>query len=232
MDTLKVKVTNDTVIILNNQTTSKQTVIESSKYDKGCNDCWSNFCDCKLLSDLIWPLTIFIIIILFYKRIKSLFDSVGERIKKIKVGGFEVELEKKVNDLERLVIAEEIIGGPKKESKETKINWPDYYKEYSDILKSKSSNIEKILRASQLVELMISDAGKDLGLTDNAKLKNPKIIMNELHQHGLITVEEFSLYNEFTSLRNKVIHGQIKEISDSLTTRILDLLWRIVRIFG
>ncbi len=58
------------------------------------------------------------------------------------------------------------------------------------------------------------------------------MLMNELHKKQLLTEDELSLLKEFRSLRNKVIHGEIKEISDALTTRILDLLWRIVRIFG
>ncbi len=153
-------------------------------------------------------------------------------LSKFKYGDIELEFEKKVNELEKLVIAEETTKSTVKGSKDVNVSWQHYYKEYNEILNSKSSNFEKILRASQLVELMISVAGKDFGLTDNNKLKNPSAIVKELHSRHLISDEEFSLYNEFYSFRNKIIHGEIKELSDSLTTRILDLLWRIVRIFG
>ncbi|RZK45162.1 MAG: hypothetical protein EOO61_01000 [Hymenobacter sp.] len=153
-------------------------------------------------------------------------------LSKFKYGDIELEFEKKVDELEKLVIAEEKVGGPVKESKEVSISWQHYYKEYNDILNSKSSNLEKVLRASQLIELMISVAGKDFGLVDNSKLKNPTIVMRELHKNKLISNDELDLYNEFYSFRNKIIHGEIKELSDALTTRILDLLWRIVRIFG
>lgn len=152
-------------------------------------------------------------------------------LSKFKYGDIELEFEKKVDELEKLVIAEEKVGGPSRESKDQKISWQHYYKEYNDILSSKSSNLEKVLRASQLVELMISEAGKDFGL-DNSKLKNPSGVMRELHKSNLISNDELGLYNEFYSFRNKIIHGEIKDLSDALTTRILDLLWRIVRIFG
>lgn len=153
-------------------------------------------------------------------------------LSKFKYGDIELEFEKKVDELEKLIIAEEKVGGPTRENKETNISWQHYYKEYNDILNSKSSNLEKVLRASQLVELMISVAGKDFGLTDNSKLKNPTSVMRELHKNNLISDDELALYNEFYSFRNKIIHGEIKDLSDALTTRILDLLWRIVRIFG
>ncbi len=114
-------------------------------------------------------------------------------LSKFKYGDIELEFVKKVNELEKLVIAEEIVGGPTRENKEPNLSWQHYYKEYTEILNSKSSNIEKILRASQLIELMISVAGKDFGLTDNAKLKNPTGIMRELHKHKLVSDEELTL---------------------------------------
>lgn len=152
-------------------------------------------------------------------------------LSKFKYGDIEIEFEKKIDELEMLVIAEEKIGGPTRENKDQVVSWQHYYKEYNDILSSKSSNLEKVLRASQLVELMISEAGKNFGL-DNSKLKTPTAVVRELHKNDLISNDELALYNEFYSFRNKIIHGEIKDLSDALTTRILDLLWRIVRIFG
>ncbi|MFD2574471.1 hypothetical protein ACFSUS_27800 [Spirosoma soli] len=151
---------------------------------------------------------------------------------KFKYGDIELEFEKKVDELEKLIIEEEKVGGPVKINKESNVTWQSYYKEYNDILNSKSSNIEKILRAAQLVELMISVAGKDFGLDEHSKLKNSTSVIRELHKNALISKEELDIYNEFYSLRNKIVHGEIKELSDALTIRILDLLWRIVRIFG
>lgn len=154
-------------------------------------------------------------------------------LSKFKYGEIELEFEKKVDELEKLVIAEEATGGTTIiKTEHQKVSWQHYYSEYREILNSKASNSEKILRASQLVELMITEAGQDFGLAEATKMKNPSAIMRELQKKNLISNEEFSLYNEFYSLRNKIIHGEIKDISDSLTTRILDLLWRIVRIFG
>ncbi len=154
-------------------------------------------------------------------------------LSKFKYGDVEIEFEKKVDQLEKLVLAEEIIGGATNNRLENpKVHWQDYYSEYKEILLSTSPNNEKIIRAVQLTELMIIEAGKDFGIEETKQTKNPAIIMRELHKNGLITVEELALYNEFISLRNNIIHGKSKDISNNLTARILDLLWRIVRIFG
>lgn len=154
-------------------------------------------------------------------------------LSKFKYGDIELEFEKKVDQLEKLIIAEETTERtPMSKTKNQKVSWQHYYSEYREILNSKTSNIEKILRASQLVELMITEAGQDFGLAETTKIKNPSVIMRELQKNNLISNDELSLYNEFYSLRTKIIHGEIKDISDTLTTRILDLLWRIVRIFG
>lgn len=154
-------------------------------------------------------------------------------LSKFKYGDIELEFEKEINHLEKLVIAEEVIDAPSKRPVRVKtVSWAHYYKEYTEILNSNYSNVEKILRASRLVELMVMEAGNDFGLIEKSELRNPAKIMKELHNHMLVSDEELSLYNEFYSFRNKIIHGEIKEISNSLTTRVLDLLWRIIKIFG
>jgi hypothetical protein len=45
-------------------------------------------------------------------------------LSKFKYGDIELEFERKVNQLEKLVIAEEIVGGPIRENKEPTVSWP------------------------------------------------------------------------------------------------------------
>ena len=80
MDTLKVKTIKDTVVSMNNKVT-QHTTVETVSY-KGCKDCFSSFCDCKLLIELIWPVTVLLIIFLFRNKIKLLLDIIYERIQK------------------------------------------------------------------------------------------------------------------------------------------------------
>lgn len=125
---------------------------------------------------------------------------------KFKFANLELEFEKKVDQLEKMVIAGEV--GPSKTTTFKEAVEPphqQYYEDYKTILDSPSSNIEKILRASQLVDMIMSNSP---------------------------ATAQSNLYNQFYSLRNEIIHSDMKEISDQLTTRILDLLWRIVKIFG
>lgn len=127
-------------------------------------------------------------------------------LSKLKFANIELEFEKKVNQLEKMVIAGE--AGPSKTStlKEAMVSVSEKYsQEYKAILESPSSNMEKILRASQLVDMIMSN--------------NPASTQSDL-------------YKQFYALRNEIIHSDMKEVSNQLTTRILDLLWRIVKIFG
>ncbi len=151
-------------------------------------------------------------------------------LSKFKYGDVELEFEKDVDRIEKLVVAEEVAleSKPLVEGSQSKIDWQHYYAEYREITSANTSNIEKILRASQLVELMITEAGKDFEVEG----KSPRQIMQNLHKNELISKVEYDLFLEFQALRNKVIHGEIKEINDGLTVRILDILWRIVRTFG
>jgi hypothetical protein len=127
-------------------------------------------------------------------------------LSKFKFANIELEFEKKVNQLEKMVIAGESGVSKAATVKEATEAVPhEYFKDYKAILESPASNIEKILRASQLVDAIMSN--------------NPASTQSDL-------------YTQFYSLRNQIIHSDMKEISDQLTARILDLLWRIVKIFN
>lgn len=125
---------------------------------------------------------------------------------KLKFANIELEFEKKVNQLEKMVIAGEIVPLALPNIKEAaQPVHHQYYQDYKAILDSPSSNIEKILRASQLADMIMSNTP---------------------------ATAQSNLYNQFYSLRNEIIHSDMKNINDQLTARILDLLWRIVKIFG
>ncbi|MFC0515170.1 hypothetical protein ACFFGT_13205 [Mucilaginibacter angelicae] len=152
-------------------------------------------------------------------------------LSKFKIGDLEVEFKKEVDKLEKLVQEEEKSDYTNSLRAADKESWQYYYQEYQSILQSANSNSEKLLRASQLVEQMIMVAGKDFELDAN-KLKSPAMVVIELRNAGLISEEELSLYKEFQALRNNIIHRDVSQLDDTLTVRILDLLLRIIRIFG
>lgn len=177
-------------------------------------------------------------------------------LSRFKYKDFELEFKEKavlkeVNKIQKLVQTEEVSPSEKKkerpktekkskedESKSQTANkdlqdWLYYIREYGDLIKLNISNLEKVLRAFQLVELMINTAVEDFELVDkNTKIRSPHQAMQILLKEGFVSSQEYEIYQEFQLLRNKVIHGELRDISDSLTARILDLLNRIVRIFA
>ncbi|MCX6195270.1 MAG: hypothetical protein NTY55_01290 [Flavobacteriia bacterium] len=102
MDTLKVTIKKDTIVKTDTRT-NLHTTIEKTNYNK-CNDCLIyNFCDCKLLINLFWPLTIIIIIFYFRLTINNLLESISERIKKgdnIKLGTSGIEIQRPMKEEE------------------------------------------------------------------------------------------------------------------------------------
>lgn len=103
MDTLKHVIQKDTIFSTNNKTVEK-TTIETIKYRDNTDSC-DIFCNCPIISDLIWPLTVLTIVFLFYKKIKNLFDNIGERIKSgdnvsFGTSGIEINKPRKLSDKE------------------------------------------------------------------------------------------------------------------------------------
>ena len=118
-------------------------------------------------------------------------------IAKVKVGEVELEFKQELDKLEKLVNQEEVSksDATPKASMSGDTTWQYYYEEYNAILISSSSNLEKILRASQLVERMIINVGEDFKLKSTSK--SPFDVIKELSKEGLITDQEISIYKEF-----------------------------------
>lgn len=85
MDTLTTTIKKDTVFVTKdtvNNTVSERHIATETTTHKGEGNCFLNLCDCKLLSDLIWPITVLIILFSFKKQVQKIIDNVGDRIKK------------------------------------------------------------------------------------------------------------------------------------------------------
>jgi|GEM_PF-5475940 hypothetical protein len=90
LDTQKVVVTRDSTISIGAKV-YKHTTVETIKYN-GQEHC-KGLCECPLLLHIIWPVTIFVILIIFHRRVSKLIDVVLKRIEKgdnFKAGGFEL----------------------------------------------------------------------------------------------------------------------------------------------
>jgi len=155
-------------------------------------------------------------------------------IKKAKYKEFEIEFEKEIKALEHQVV--EIEKEAVESEQQGTAKYPPlhttYIDEYQSIISSKEPNIQKVLRAAILTENIVLQAAKDLNIALKNNVRAPSSIIRILFKEGFITQKEQSVFNSFWELRNKVIHGHLADLSDSQTTRIMSLLWRLITIFG
>lgn len=111
MDTTEVVIKTDTLIVSkdsSNRESRNYNSIETItlKESKSFSD---YFCNCSILHDLIWPITILVIILLFRKKVKNLLDNVGDRVKKghgFKVGPGGFEMSQELSNQEKNIKAE------------------------------------------------------------------------------------------------------------------------------
>lgn len=106
MDTTKVIFKNDTIVSTKDSLgkSFKKTKSIETITIKDSDSAWDSLCNCPLIGGLIWPFTLLIIILLFYKQIRTLIKDIGVRIKrgdKIKIGpsGLEMSQELDKEDL-------------------------------------------------------------------------------------------------------------------------------------
>jgi uncharacterized protein YutE (UPF0331/DUF86 family) len=190
---------------------------------------------------MIWPTLLFdtMSLILLAIAFVALVIPFLE-VQKLKWGDFEIELQALVNDLEKNIAATESDTspeGPQVAPRARRVRrvdstntWQQFFASYSDILKSAASNTEKILAAAILIERMLEAVAIDFSLEIKSG-RGPRSVVDQLLQHELITREEFQAFHDFWSIRNKIVHGGI-EPTDEITARILDLGWRLVRVFA
>ena len=113
MDTLTTTIKKDTVFVTKDtakNTISERHITTETTTHKGDSDCFLNLCDCKLLSDLLWPLTVLIILFVFKKQVQKIVDSIGDRIKKgakVKLGRDGIEIGQEMSETEQKEKAEE-----------------------------------------------------------------------------------------------------------------------------
>jgi uncharacterized protein YutE (UPF0331/DUF86 family) len=167
-------------------------------------------------------------------------------IKKIKWGEFEAELDRKLDALNIRVEATENIEEsaikarrqiieideadptygtgilpPGKLSTETQ----KLYDGYVSILKSSSSDVEKIVAAMVFVEKAIADACAKANL--GIRSRNPRYGIAELTKHGVLTEEDKRAFDDVWSLRNRIVHeGRLP--TPEQTARFLDIVWRLI----
>lgn len=140
---MKTIVKHDTIInrkdTLKNLSSERHITIETTT-SKEQNDCLFNLCDCKLISDLLWPLTVLIIFFVVRKQLKKIIDSIGDRIKrgdKIKLSrdGIEISQELSYQEVNKKAEKEfeEVVKNEDKEAIKKTIHKEEYVPKYIEI---------------------------------------------------------------------------------------------------
>lgn len=162
-------------------------------------------------------------------------------ITRLKLFEVEAEFGRHINELERTVVAAETSPAsaesvPRRDADESaaggvthSVSWQAYFDEYFRIITSTVSPREKILSVAILLERMLEDAAARYS---PKTARSSRDLVELLTTHHLLTPEEAAAINEFWEVRNRVVHGQPSVFTEADAARILDLAWRLVRIFA
>ncbi|WP_156797013.1 hypothetical protein [Nitrosomonas sp. Is79A3] len=155
------------------------------------------------------------------------------KVKKVKWGEFEAEFEKDLRKLEqKIVVAESETRTSKRSSGVSYAPLYDsYVKEYQSIVSSPLPGREKIILGAVLAERMIQETVNELELSKSGRL-GARTGMQLLLEEGFITSSEVDAFEEFWKVRNTAVHGPADGLSEHQISRLLDLLWRLVKVFG
>jgi hypothetical protein len=158
-------------------------------------------------------------------------------LKRFSLGPVEAEfVDRAINKMEQKVVLSEAKSKQKLNRFTPKemgsVGWQKYFDEYAAILKSSTSNQLKVLTASNLIERMLFNAAVALGVSGVDEGTNPVDISESLFEAKLISADEKTAFDEFWSLRHRLVHGSPHVLSDEQTARVLDIAGRLMRILA
>jgi hypothetical protein len=219
MDSTRLVKTFDTTI------TKKDTLIKHTATVETISksDCKFNWCDCKLLSDLIWPVTILIIIALFYRKISRLLGHISDRAKKFKLGGLEIELEdlwKQAENVEKTISDTGL-----------KFKGPGGEKDPMDFDYVITSDLPvEILRLSLEIERTLR---KIYDLTAKETSKKPlavSALIETLRENRILNMEQTTLLRQFWIFRNSIVHAVKYNVTELEFISFIDIGIKILKI--
>ena|GEM_PF-5335107 len=192
MDTIKLTNKKDTIISNNNRTIQHTTVEITKK--QGCKECSNWWCNCNLLSNLIWPITILIILFLFYKKIGALIEILIDRIDRgdtLKIGkdGFVLQ-GLSASQIEEKTLSKYIyeVSQPNNEFKEAKASIVKRYLEVED----------------SFCEILVNFFYKEFRIIPNTRLDGYEydVIMESLSSNEIDYIFEIKYYPHKFSISN------------------------------
>lgn len=219
MDSTKIVKIFDTAISRKDTLVKHTITVEATKK---C-DCTFNWCDCKLLSDLIWPITILILVALFYRKISNLLGHITGRAKRFKFGNIEVELEELYKQTEKVEKDISDIGLKFKGSKGEKEPLDFDYVITSDLP-------TEILKISIEIERTLRNI---YDLTDSDKSQKPlvvSVLIETLRENKIIDLEQTKMLRQFWIFRNNIVHAVKYTVTEIEFLSFMDIGLKVLKI--
>ncbi len=184
------------------------------------------------LSRIIWPDIKFdstSLYLFLFAAVVILIPDIGDlisRIKKIKKGDLEIELESKINALaDQTERTEEAIE--RSEEGEFEIEFiPDEH--YGRILEYTKDPRGGLVAIAVEIESTINRIARDYNISPKSRYLSPIKAVDQLDRKGILPSELPSLVRDFWTLRNRAFHSANFSLTDEQLYRLLDLGVRIL----
>jgi uncharacterized protein YutE (UPF0331/DUF86 family) len=174
------------------------------------------------LSKIAWPIFAFVFMFVFKKHIVALLP----RVKKVKIGGQEFELEELRVQVNKTEDEFQRRLNDEKSYKKITLSGTD---DEQEILKTATANPElSIIQLSVVIEKNLRLVANILGFTKVKNVITISQIFQMLAEKGDIPINAVESLKIFWSLRNAIVHG--KSINDNkLVLEVLDLGMQILK---
>lgn len=217
IDTIKTSDIKDSVFVKSDNLINRHIIIETKNLKENSFN-WNS----PILIQLIWPLTIIIILLIFRKSVNQLFANIGAKAKRIKGFGLELELE-----LSELNKETEIIEN--KTKLDTEYAGMDNKDTFSNSNISQNDLFVGLLNLSKDIERILMTLYE---FSDKEIYKIPlasNTLINELKMRKVLSYEVTNLLFQFWNFRNKIVHKDI-DYSERELLQFIDIGNRIIKI--
>lgn len=155
------------------------------------------------ISNLLWPLLVLLIVLLFKEQISSILS----RLKKGKIFGQEIELEDELKELDKATnAAKQEIVVEDKDKKDNKLNIQ--YTEIEKIIKLASLNPESaIINLAILIEKQLINIVAAWGGSSSVRSVSVMKILQNLETHKAIPSNLIISIRNFWKIRNRIVHS-------------------------
>lgn len=218
-DTVLIDTVKNKIVVVQSVTTKDNSSKLEQSPNSQCGCYWSD-----ITIELVWPVTILIVILICRRQLSILLESLVKRANKIKVGSLELELDKLNNHTEKA----ERFYSMNSSNKYQESDHRDFYN-FSHLFGHdvKTNFLAVSLEIEDFLRLIYrSKIKREVG---NTPFSVPEII-ETLYAENVIERDLLDLLREFWKFRNNIVHAHKYTIQDEEFLAITDIGIRVLRI--